>query len=382
MAMVLRAQKPPPASRCDVAIVGAGLAGACAALLLAREGVEVVVLEAERSLGLGAFGLGPGLAMGWLQDHAHRLAGALGEEQAAALWDFIARGHALALELAGSGCWRPRQGLLLAGDAREADELRAAEGLGAGPVSGELTPERLRAEHGLRSAWSASLVRPAALVEPRVVLETLTAQAEDAGASLHLGRPVRDIDESGACPVVSYDGGTLQAELVLICAGLGSAALDTALRGWMVPVGQGGLLLEGCGPSRCELPLSCWYGRLRARPVSEGSWRLSGGRLEPDAERLGAGVERALVEALGGLLGEGARGARVSRRWVRPVAHTRDGLPLIGPAPGRVRRILCTGFADHDAGLAVAAAEAASRGVLGRPVQLPGCLQSRRLLEG
>jgi hypothetical protein len=342
--------------------------------------VDVAVLEAAERPGLGAFGQGPGLAMGWLHDHPHRLEQALGVERAGELQAFIEGGHALAAELSGAEAWRPCEGILLPGDEREADELRRSLGAETGPPARVLEAASLRAEHGV-SALAAGVTRaPAALFQPLTLLSELAQQAAVAGAKLVTSTPAVTLDDSGDRPVLLTPAARIEAELVLICGGPGAATLDPSLAAWLLPVGHFALRVELPEAVACGLPIASWYGQLRARSLGDGSWLLAGGRRSEGEPGFPPRLEGALVAMLCGLLDREPMAARVSHRWVRDAAHTRDGLPLVGPVPGRVRRILCTGFCDHDGDLAFAAARAVCEGVLGRPSELPGCLQSRRVL--
>ncbi len=364
---------------CDVAIIGAGLAGVTAALLLAREGVSVVVLEAEARLGEGCFGRGPGIALGWLADHPHRLEGALGVPGAQALQEFIAGGHRLAERLLASSGWRTTAGLHLPGDAREAGELALALACEA-PAGHALTAEQLRREQGLNVPLGGQARKPAATVEPRRALDSLAHEARAAGARIACGRRVEDVDDSGARPVLRWSGGRLEAELTLFCGGLGAAALEPVLARWLQAVHHGGLRVELPDPVSCSLPLSCWYGQLRARPLPDGSWVLAGGRLDDAGDGIPPRVEAGLVSLLAGMLGQDPAGLVCSHRWLRTAAHSRDGLPLVGPVPGRVRRILCAGFADGDPALEIATASAVCGAILGGGDALPEQLRARRVL--
>ena len=53
-----------------------------------------------------------------------------------------------------------------------------------------------------------------------------------------------------------------------------------------------------------------------------------------------------------------------SHQWSTIMTHTCDGLPLLGPIPGRSRVISCAGFAGHQATLGVGAARAIADGLL------------------
>ena len=323
------------------------------------------------------------MAMGWLHDHPHRLEQALGGGRAGELAGFIAAGHALAAQLLGPETWRPCEGILLPGDEREAAELQSAVAVAVGAGERLLEPATMQAEHGLLAPWAGCTRHPAAAFDPLEVLAVLAQQAVAAGVALIPGCPVGDLDDGDGGPLLHTHAGTTAAELVLLCAGVGGAGLDASLARWLVPVRHCALRIEGPLDSglRSRLSLSSWFGQLRARGLAEGGWVLAGGRCASGQEELPPGLEGALVATLCGQLGWDPGDVRTSHRWTREAAHTRDGLPLVGPVPGRVRRVLCTGFCDHDADLAFAAAQVVCQGILGQHHELPGCLESRRVLD-
>src|ERR1700754_2807441 len=74
------------AIRCDVAVVGGGLAGLCAALELAERGRDVVLLEAHE-IGWGASGRNGGQAIHGLACGQEVVEAQLGLEDARRVWD-------------------------------------------------------------------------------------------------------------------------------------------------------------------------------------------------------------------------------------------------------------------------------------------------------
>ena len=82
--------EPAPAlqgqATCDVAVVGAGLAGLSAALELAERGFQVRVLEARR-IGFGASGRNGGQAIHGYACDQEQLEAQLGADDARRLWD-------------------------------------------------------------------------------------------------------------------------------------------------------------------------------------------------------------------------------------------------------------------------------------------------------
>jgi glycine/D-amino acid oxidase-like deaminating enzyme len=71
----------------------------------------------------------------------------------------------------------------------------------------------------------------------------------------------------------------------------------------------------------------------------------------------------------------------IERRWATIETTTCDGLPIVGPIPGRPRRIACAGWHGNGPGFAVRAARAVADGLLfGRPEGVPACLLPGRFL--
>jgi gamma-glutamylputrescine oxidase len=93
-------RRPPLAgtARCDVGVVGAGIAGLSAALHLAERGYRVTVLEAER-IGWGASGRSGAQAIFGVAAGQDKLTALLGAADARRIWDMSVEALALLREL-------------------------------------------------------------------------------------------------------------------------------------------------------------------------------------------------------------------------------------------------------------------------------------------
>ncbi len=109
----------------DVTVVGAGLAGALVASILAEEGLQVVVLEATEALG-GTIKRQPGLAMLGTPEPFTQVAARRGDEMAHTLWELTSENLVrLEILLERFGVASEKVGSLrLANDAKQSAEFR------------------------------------------------------------------------------------------------------------------------------------------------------------------------------------------------------------------------------------------------------------------
>ena len=71
--------------------------------------------------------------------------------------------------------------------------------------------------------------------------------------------------------------------------------------------------------------------------------------------------------------------ASVTHRWTAIMTLTCDGLPSLGPLPGRPRIISCGGFGAYGASFALRAAQAVVDGIMtGESPGVPECFTTRR----
>jgi glycine/D-amino acid oxidase-like deaminating enzyme len=70
-----------------------------------------------------------------------------------------------------------------------------------------------------------------------------------------------------------------------------------------------------------------------------------------------------------------------SARWSAIMTFTCDGLPILGPIPGRPRFVACTGFNGRQYGLGLRAGQAVAAGILtGHAAGVPDVFKTKRFV--
>lgn len=240
---------PPLAgeARCDVAIVGGGLAGLSAALELAQRGLDVRLLEA-RTIGFGASGRNGGQAIHGLACDPETIEQQLGLDDARRVWamsiealdllrERIAR-HAIACD------WRDGYLGLATSPGKAtalqqwADRVESVYGYPLERIAG--------ADIG---RWIASPRYHGGVFDPRSghlhplkYTQGLARAAVAAGVQLHEGTPVTALQTAaGGATLLQTAAGTLRAAQVLLAGNVylhaDGASLAPALAPRVMPVG-------------------------------------------------------------------------------------------------------------------------------------------------
>lgn len=244
-------------ARCDVAIVGGGLAGVTAALELAERGFAVVLLEAER-IGWGASGRSGAQALPGLAASQQQLRRLVGRDDARRVWDMTLEGLDLMRARIARhriDCdWRVGQ-LHVGIKARHAAELaawheelqreydyRSVRLLDRAAVRAEVASERYLC--GLLDDNGGHL-------QPLRYLRGLAAAAQAAGARLCEHSRVLGYRAGGRVRVRTA-GGELEASHLLLAgnAGLGPVAPPLARR--IMPVATYMIATEPLGEARAR----------------------------------------------------------------------------------------------------------------------------------
>jgi gamma-glutamylputrescine oxidase len=246
----------PGAIRCDVAIVGAGLAGLSAALELRERGLDVVVLEA-REVGWGASGRNGGQAIHGLACSHDVIEAQLGLEDARRVWNMTIEALDMLrqrISRHGIECdWRDgflgvatnaRKGRQLA---EAADELESKYGY---PLT-RIAPADVR-------QWVASDRYHSAIHDPRSghlhplkYVRGLAQAAVQAGVRIHEDSQVTSLQQDGGVTLKTADG-EVRARQVLLAGNVYLQELAPALESRIMPVGTYIVCSEALDPSLAD----------------------------------------------------------------------------------------------------------------------------------
>jgi glycine oxidase len=312
----------------DVAVVGAGIAGAAVAWGCARRGARVVVVEREQPAA-GASGAAAGMlapcseAAGpgpFLDLCRHSLA----------LWPEFAAGL---YEESGVDCELDTEGLLrVALDHSEVPALReraAVQSRSGVAVEWLDAVAAAATEPGLASAAGAALYRDEGHVHSVRAVTALLAAAQRHGAELITGAEVVGVIEGGGLRL--GDARTVAAGAVVVCAGAWSGSLAAALGAPPLPVEpvRGQLLVVR--DLRPAPSLVLYAGRQGYAVGKRDGLTLIGATEERAGfeTRPTEAAERRL-RAIGERLLRGFATATAAHAWVGLRPRAPDGLPLLG----------------------------------------------------
>jgi len=227
--------------RADVCIIGAGFTGLTAALELARRGMRVIVLDAQRA-GWGASGRNGGQVGSGYNKGQEWLEKRLGLDRARALWALSQEAKALIRDniaaFAPEAAYRPgvAHGEYKAGqmDAvrREADHLARVYDYDQIEVL-----DRTDFRAVVRSDWyhGGLIDRGAAHIHPLRYVLALAREAEAAGALIYERSEVTRLDHGPKCVAVTQSG-CVEAEHVLLAGNGYLPKLEPRVAAMVMPV--------------------------------------------------------------------------------------------------------------------------------------------------
>lgn len=226
----------------DVAIVGAGVAGASTALHLASAGLKVVVLEAKQP-GAGAAGQSGGLIapnfVGLTPERAEALYGleaggrltGLVAKSAAGAFDIV-RDLDIACEARQEGFWTPAHTPELAGEQRAQVAQWRARGYDVTFVDEADT----RAALGSHRYCGAMRFAEGGQLNPLALVQGLVRRAVERGAVVFGDSPVQQVRRLKGLWEISTASGKLSAPRVVFAANAGNSRLHPKLRRTTLPL--------------------------------------------------------------------------------------------------------------------------------------------------
>ncbi len=379
-----RAPKRPP-GRPGVVVVGGGTTGLAAAIELrsGRRPPGVVVLEAGR-VGEGPSARAPGLLIPDLLDPWGRVSRGMPEEACRELRSFAALGPGWA-RLRGFPLVETPVLHVPAGDVEWEDLRRTAEMLGRWGLPGGLADRAAVADAGgPREAPGGLLVPGIFRADPGGLARAMADRARADGADVREGvrvTAIRDAPDGGV--VVETVGPSVRASVAIVACEAAAADLLPALRGILTPWRGQGVRADRGAP---RVPLVANFGHEVYLPAADGGVEAAGLNPEPGLDDLvaeatpTAGFQGFLAKFLARRV-PGAAGAALSGAWASVTAFTPDGLPLVGPTPGRASVLIAAGFAGRGLAWGIAAGAALAAGLAGRKdPAIPRALSPRRFL--
>jgi glycine/D-amino acid oxidase-like deaminating enzyme len=341
----------------DAVVVGGGVTGCSCALTLARGGLRVRLLEAQR-VAAGASGRNGGFALRGLCPPYDQARATLGLGSARALWILTESALDRMSELAGDALRRVGSVRLAVDEAERVALRREYEALRGDGFAAEWL-DRLPVP--LRSLFVGGYVSPGdgALLPARWV-RRLARYAADAGVEIIEQSPVdRDAVDQ------------LEADAVVLAVDAMTDVLAPELRPFVTAMRGQMLATEPLSELRYPRPHYARNGYDYWQQLPDRRLLL-GGRRDTAFE-----AERTTVDettpAIQGQLDELAaelfgRSPVVSHRWSGIWGQTRDLLPLVGRLPGSDRVWVAGGYSGHGNVLGFACGELVARAILGEAV--------------
>ncbi|MEC8192330.1 MAG: FAD-binding oxidoreductase [Myxococcota bacterium] len=359
----------PIPARTEVVVLGAGLTGLSIAQRLRAIGVDTVVVDARPKVGAGMATRGTGVASIQLLDPPFRLIEAVGLDRATEIVRFSAEGVAeWGCNLRQTGVAYATKGSQESGEV--ARNLAAMEQLGvaARPWSSETAT-------GLSAGW----------IQPdggTIDLQTEVARLAR-GLTICTECRVVDVGEEGFdASVRLLNGSRIRCDLVVMTGG---AHVTPWAADKFYTVRHQALATEPVSRI-ADAPIYIQYGYTGVRQLPDGAVMISGCRWATPHLEVGETddtvVNKKVHHSLKGFLHRHwpeLTDAAISHQWSGIMTFSCDGLPIIGPLPGRPRVIACGGFGAHSASLSLRAARAVVEGIeTGRPASMPDCFSPQR----
>ncbi len=350
---------------CDIVVIGGGLCGTSAALHLAEMGVNVVLLEG-RHLAESASGRNAGFILQGTAERYSRAVSIMGRDRARTIHAWTVENHermAACIRQHDIDCaYQKRGSLQLAGSKEE--EVELLESAALLNEDGFAANERARADlpPALQNAgFDIGVHLPGdGELDPARLVRGIARAAASQGASIHEQSQVVDLDASDVGDVrVRTSEGEVRAAVAVVATNARAGDLLPWFSDKVDPV-RGQMLATDVCPPLFDCPIYANHGYDYWRQDEKGCVVLGGWRnLDPQAEIGHQEVVNMDIQAhMEEFLTRVGVNAPITHRWAGIMGFSRDGLPLVGPAPGVAGAVVGTGFTGHGYGFAFLAGAA------------------------
>jgi glycine/D-amino acid oxidase-like deaminating enzyme len=272
-----------------VAVVGGGITGLSAALHLAETGTPAVVLEG-RQVAHGASGRAFGNVVPYAKHQHDHILKHFGAAAGPRIVEALAAGPDVVYGLVrrhGIACEAVQNGLIFAAHDKAAEaSLRAradywrSRGGGVEYLGAEETA-RLT---GTRYYDASVLDRRGGTINPLAYTRGLARAAQDAGAEIYEHTPVTAIESHGRRWRLRTEGGTVEAERVLLCANAYVGDLHRGLARAFVPMRAYQLVSRPLSPNLLASILPGGQTLTDTRRMFSGVRVVAGGRIHVSAD--------------------------------------------------------------------------------------------------
>ncbi|MGA8014998.1 MAG: FAD-dependent oxidoreductase [Candidatus Dormiibacterota bacterium] len=348
-----RPHPAPPPRWADVCIVGGGISGVATLHWCRAAGLDAVLLEREH-LAAGASGRNAGFLLAGVAENYARAVRSHGRALAAKVWAFTLENHRLTRELVAreDAGYRRRGSWTLAGDSEEAASLEEAS--------------TLLAEDGLPGRWTGELPPPLAHLRGGLFnpedgeIDPVRLVAAIAGPHRrHIHEEVEVtalVSETSGVTVVHGAGETLAAARVILATNAYTTELVPEVG--IAPIRAQMLATVADPGTDLGPPAYAGWGYRYWRQLADGRVLVGGMRDRARDEEVGTvDTPSPRVQShLDAELHDLGIAAPVSHRWAGIMGFSGDGLPLVGPVPGRPGVMVLGGYTGHGLGFAVHAA--------------------------
>jgi gamma-glutamylputrescine oxidase len=341
---------------CDVCIIGAGVAGACAALWLNRfaPNLKIAIVEA-RKVGSGASGRNAGMILAGLSEHYDAIIERFGRAAAQEIWratlehqrhvrDFLRETNAdVALDECGS--WR------LAFEEAEREHLERSAAL----LREDGFECEFRRDDPLgRNFYGALGIRTDAGVHP---VRFVRAILEASGAEVLTNCEACRIDADDSAVRIVTSEVDIRAARLIVAANAYAPLIDKSFELLVAPH-RGQIFVTAPLRERVvDRLVYAHHGYIYFRQLPDRRFLLGGWRHEFASDEAGyvddvsASVQNALERFMRERFPE-TRDVPIEARWAGTMGFSPDGLPCVGLMRGDERIAFAVGFTGHGFGLA------------------------------